>query len=1124
MNKLRVASLNINGGRDPQKRALVADMVAQKKLDILLLQETHSDGDNEVDWGLWWRGLSRLSHGTNLSAGVATLFSPRLDVRVTSTTEIAAGRALAVRAEVQGFVFCLINIYAPSQGSDRLDLFQKVSSFVEQCGQDELGAELGMVDVWRVKHPTIRQYTWVKVVDGVISAARLDRFYLSQGFSNSSYWHFNVKLLQDTEFSRRFEAFWGTWRGRKGDFECLGQWWEVGKAHIRAFCQQYSSHTTTRVKHTIEHLEREIRDLEGSFSTHTSTEGHTLRQKRQELSSFLQERVKGALVRSRFTSIKEMDAPTSFFFNLERSVSRAKQMLCLCLPDETMTADQGEMRRHAVDFYGTLYRAEDCSREDELLQGLPRLSQRDRSTLDADITLDELTAAVGQMASGRAPGLDGLPADFYKHFWRCLGADLWELVVSAYADDINVFVRDQGDVDNLIDSLDLYQEASSAKVNWEKSEALQVGPWAGRDRPRLPGNLSWGRQGLKVLGVFLGTETFEKKNWEGAVEQVCTRLSKWKWLLPQLSYRGRVLIANNLVASTLWHRLTVLPSPAGLIERVQKLIVDFFWSGQHWLRSAVLYLPVQEGGQGLVDIASRVTAFRLQAAQRLLYSFGVPWTDMACLLLRKAGRLGYDKHLFLLQPQSMDLTGLTPFYQSVLKAWQVLSFKHKAVTIPGMWIFEEPLFGNSIITSRVLSSATLRSRLRDAGVVKLGHLLKTSVLNLSDRLNMRSSRLLLQLVREVCASLPEALRVFVLDPSVSELWDDNCEYVFPSLAVCPAVGQWQPEEDDLLSLKSSVSVDFEGVGRKDLYILAVKVRNLRSLEGLKASGWTSFFGAGSSPGGCWRSLYKPPVDKRTGDLQWRIVHGAIATNRYLVHLDPSTGDGCPFCSQSETIYHPLRPVSQTGGAVWTATEVVSWVSTRSQMCPCGVKSAASGSGEHGGGAQSLELLLNDPSPGLRVQGSDGAMATVGSDRRTGEGEQESERGGVCLEMGDKGGACVQGGEAASANLLGARVQGALVQSRIQDITEVDAPFFFGLERKSGQRKLIHSLLLDTGQKLTDPGQIRKRVYGRGGTQPNPTNTFLDLQLSPGCEEISGTLLNVCYKSKVGIHGSDKLFI
>ena len=69
------------------------------------------------------------------------------------------------------------------------------------------------------------------------------------------------------------------------------------------------------------------------------------------------------------------------------------------------------------------------------------------------------------------------------------------------------------------------------------------------------------------------------------------------------------------------------------------------------------------------------------------------------------------------------------------------------------------------------------------------------------------------------------------------------------------------------------------------------------------SRWTEVFGNGSSPRGCWRSLYKPPVDKRTGDLQWRIVHGAIATYRYLVHLDPGTGDGCPFCSQTETIYH-----------------------------------------------------------------------------------------------------------------------------------------------------------------------------------------------------------------------------
>ena len=36
----------------------------------------------------------------------------------------------------------------------------------------QLGAKVGVVDAWRVKHPTDRQYTWVKVVDGGVSAAR----------------------------------------------------------------------------------------------------------------------------------------------------------------------------------------------------------------------------------------------------------------------------------------------------------------------------------------------------------------------------------------------------------------------------------------------------------------------------------------------------------------------------------------------------------------------------------------------------------------------------------------------------------------------------------------------------------------------------------------------------------------------------------------------------------------------------------------------------------------------------------------------------------------------------------------------------------------------------------------
>ena len=52
-----------------------------------------------------------------------------------------------------------------------------------------------------------------------------------------------------------------------------------------------------------------------------------------------------------------------------------------------------------------------------------------------------------------------------------------------------------------------------------------------------------------------------------------------------------------------------------------------------------------------------------------------------------------------------------------------------------------------------------------------------------------------------------------------------------------------------------------------------------------------------------------------------------------------------------------------------------------------------------------------------------------------------------------------------------------MRSCFQSINEMDAPtsFFIGLEKKQSQSKSIHSLISDTGQVLTEPGQIRKRA-------------------------------------------------
>lgn len=126
-------------------------------------------------------------------------------------------------------------------------------------------------------------------------------------------------------------------------------------------------------------------------------------------------------------------------------------------------------------------------------------------------------------------------------------------------------------------------------------------------------------------------------------------LSKWKWLLPQLSYRGRVLVVNNLAASTLWHRTIVMEPLDKLISNIQRAAVNFISNGQHWIRAPVLYLPVQEGSQGLVDVSNRICAFRIQAAQWLLYNKDVLYEKTASAIMSWVGGFGLDKHLFLMK-------------------------------------------------------------------------------------------------------------------------------------------------------------------------------------------------------------------------------------------------------------------------------------------------------------------------------------------------------------------------------------------------------------------------------------------------------------------------------------------
>uniref|UniRef100_A0A3Q3AE51 Reverse transcriptase domain-containing protein n=1 Tax=Kryptolebias marmoratus TaxID=37003 RepID=A0A3Q3AE51_KRYMA len=261
------------------------------------------------------------------------------------------------------------------------------------------------------------------------------------------------------------------------------------------------------------------------------------------------------------------------------------------------------------------------------------------------------------------------------------------IVLSAYADDVVVFIKDQQDVSVLTKITEKFSALSAARVNWGKSEALAVGQWSA-GLPVLPQGLTWKKDGFKYLGVFLGSKDIVSKNWENVEQKIKDKLSKWKWLHSQMSYRGRVLVLNNLVASQLWHKLNVLDPPSGLLVKIQAEIVNFFWTGLHWVPQSVLFLPREEGGQGLVHLASRTAAFRLQFIQKYLTGSPV-WRDVASCILRRVNCLGLDAALFLTDFSLLKLKGLPQFYQGVFKSCALFKLERAKTYDSLHWFLEE---------------------------------------------------------------------------------------------------------------------------------------------------------------------------------------------------------------------------------------------------------------------------------------------------------------------------------------------------------------------------------------------------------------------------------------------------
>jgi len=476
--------------------------------------------------------------------------------------------------------------------------------------------------------------------------------------------------------------------------------------------------------------------------------------------------------------------------------------------------------------------------------------------------------------------------------------------VSAYADDIIVMIKDQNDIMVLKKIIDEFGINSSAKVNWSKSEALVCGEWDGGP-PKLPGGLTWKSDGIRYLGVYLGNESVSQKNWDGILEKVKGKFEKWKWLLPKMSFRGRVIVINNLVASMLWHRLTCIDPPVGLLAKLQAIIVDFFWNGFHWIAQSVLFLPTEKGGQGLIHLASRRAAFRLLFIQRYLTGpVELVWRKVADIIFNQASGLNLNSGLFLTDFSKLQFNMSNHFYKGLFNVWQLFR-KQRQHTTSLYWLLEEPLVHGARLDVACEVTPGLSHILCSSKTLKLSNLMDIGGPELSNSQAV-ASHLRVHSVRQVGKFLDLLLQRFTVEEKtlLKDYYNgrvaSNFSDQFPIILITPDL---KGLNGFLLDLESLENLNFQEVRSKVLYKCCVKVLNKKSLKERKDTVWREKLGLEDDVKPVWRILYKSPLEKSTGDLQWKILHGTVAVNAFVNTINSNVSDECPFCKIRETIFH-----------------------------------------------------------------------------------------------------------------------------------------------------------------------------------------------------------------------------
>ena len=168
-----------------------------------------------------------------------------------------------------------------------------------------------------------------------------------------------------------------------------------------------------------ERLKEEINDLEKSNNIFAVI--NLLQDKKDELETLRENKMKGQIVRSRVQWLQHGEKPSKYFCSLENKQFTEKTIKCIKKENGTIINEQAKILNEIKIFYQSLFHSYDQKLENinlnEYLRNyhVNKLTSEQSKTLEGEITISELGHALKYMKNEKTPGIDGFSSGIFQN-------------------------------------------------------------------------------------------------------------------------------------------------------------------------------------------------------------------------------------------------------------------------------------------------------------------------------------------------------------------------------------------------------------------------------------------------------------------------------------------------------------------------------------------------------------------------------------------------------------------------------------------------------------------------------------------------------------------------------------